>query len=142
MTITLANYWMGRDAEYPTAMTPDIEANARITVDLVNKLLDKLLLAGVHVHIDPKTGSQLDSGWRPPAVNAKTPGAAKKSNHMTGRAADINDPDGEVDDWLTTVAGQQALQELGLWMEHPSCTKGWAHVQTIPPRSGKRVFYP
>lgn len=140
--LTMRDYWMGRDAEFPTAMTPAIEANARLTVDLVNKLLDKLLFVGVHVHLHPVKGTQLSSGWRPPTVNAGTPGAAPNSKHMTGQAADIYDPDGEVDDWLTTAAGQQALIELGLWMEHPSATKGWAHVQTIPPRSGKRVFFP
>ena len=34
------------------------------------------------------------------------------------------------------------LKDLGLWLEHPAATKGWAHVQTKPPRSGRRVFYP
>lgn len=142
MTITLADYWMGRDAEYPTAMTPDIEANARLTVELVNRLLQRLLEARIHVHLHPRTKTQLSSGWRPPAINASTPNAAPNSRHMTGQAADIYDPDGEIDDWLMTDAGQQVLQQIGLWMEHPSTTKGWAHVQTKPPKSGRRVFYP
>jgi hypothetical protein len=140
--ITLSQYWMGRDREFPTAMTPDIEHNARITVELVNKLLERLLAAGVHVHISPITGSQLASGWRPATLNAKTVGAAPNSKHITAQAADIYDPEGEVDDWLTTKDGLDYLGIAGLWLEHPSATKGWAHVQTIPPRSGKRVFYP
>ena len=140
--LTLRDYWMGRDSQYPTAMTPQIETNARRMVDLVNKLLAKLLAAGIHVPISPGEGSQLSSGWRPAVVNSKTVGAAPNSKHMTGEAADIYDPEGEVDDWLMTDAGQQALIEVGLWMEHPSATKGWAHVQSMPPRSGKRVFYP
>jgi hypothetical protein len=59
---------------------------------------------------------------------------------MTGKACDLYDPDGVIDDWLYTFL--PANPKLGLFMEHPACTKGWAHVQTVPPRSGKVVFYP
>ncbi len=140
--ITLGDYWMGRDREYPTAMSPDLEHSAQITVDLTNQLLLKAGEAGVRVPVNPRTGSRLTSGWRPPTLNAKTPGAAINSKHMTGQASDVYDPDGDLDDWLMSDAGQQVLVQLGLWMEHPSATKGWAHLQTVPPRSGRRVFYP
>lgn len=140
--ITLGDYWMGRDREYPTAMSPDLEKRAQITVDLVNRLLLKAGDAGVRIPVNQRTGSRLTSGWRPPTVNAGTPGAAPNSKHITGQAADIFDPEGDLDEWLMTDMGQQTLVQIGLWMEHPSFTKGWAHVQTVPPRSGKRVFYP
>lgn len=140
--ITLNDYWMGRDSEYPTAMSPDLEKAARMTVELVNKLLERAVSAGVRIPLHPRTGSQLSSGWRPATLNAKTPGAAPNSKHITAQAADVYDPDGDLDEWLMTDAGQQALLQIGLWMEHPSATKGWAHLQTIPPRSGRRVFYP
>ena len=76
MQITLTDYWMSRDAEYPTAMTPDIERHAQLTVSLVNELLDRLLAAGIRLKANPRTGTIVSSGWRPPAVNAATPGAA------------------------------------------------------------------
>ena len=142
MNITLADYWMGRDELYPLAMTLDIRQRAQRMVALTNELLERLLANGIRLQINPKTGTIISSGWRPPAVNSATAGAATNSKHMTGDAIDLYDPDGDIDGWLMSDDGQQVMQHLGLWMEHPSATKGWAHVQSIPPRSGNRVFYP
>lgn len=80
------------------------------------------------------------SGYRPPAVNAKTKGAAKKSNHMICCAIDIEDADRKLGDWC--LANMPFLVISGLWIEHPDATKGWVHFQTKPPASGKRVFFP
>ena len=140
--ITVADYFMGRREKYPLALTPDIEREAYRTVDLANKLLAQAQTYGVTVDSHPVNKSPVSSGWRPPEVNAATPNAATKSKHMTGQAIDIYDPDGDLDTWLMTGDGQAALTALGLWHEHPSATKGWAHVQTVPPRSGNRTFYP
>jgi hypothetical protein len=123
---------MGRDEQYPLAMTPEIEANAERLLGLVNALLA--------IYGDNHT--KVNSGWRPPSVNAATPNAALHSKHMTGQAIDLADPDGELDDWLASDAGLDALNKIGLWVEHPAATKGWAHLQSMPPKSGRRVFYP
>lgn len=140
--ITLTDYLMGRREQYPLAYSPDIEREALRTIELVKPLLVAAQEAGVSLERSPRTGSLVSSGWRPPAVNASTPNAAVRSLHMTGRAVDIYDPDGDLDEWLLTDEGQAMLQRLGLWLEHPAATKGWSHLQTVPPRSGKRVFYP
>lgn len=138
--IELRDYWMGRDAQYPLALTPAIRANAVRTVDLANQLLGAALKAGLTLH-GKADGSLVNSGWRPPAVNAATAGASPTSLHMTGEAVDLHDPDGALDAWLLK-GGQPDLIRLGLWLEHPDATPGWAHVQTKPPRSGNRVFRP
>lgn len=140
--ITIVDYFMGRRELHPLALTPDIERNALRMVELANSLLAQALSYGVSVPVNPKTGSQVSSGWRPPAVNAATAGAAVNSKHMLGQALDLYDPEGDLDDWLMTGEGQAALAALGLWMEHPSATKGWCHIQSLPPGSGRRVFYP
>lgn len=140
--ITLADYFMGRRELYPGVCTPEIEREAAITAQKASDLLTQAKTYGVTLDVNPKTGTVVSSGWRPPAVNASTPNAAPNSKHMTGQAIDIYDPDGDLDDWLMSGEGQAALMGLGLWHEHPSATKGWAHVQTIPPRSGRRTFYP
>jgi hypothetical protein len=140
--ITIADYFMGRREKYPAALTTEIERNAARTVDLANKLLTEAQTYGVTVDQHPVNRSPVSSGWRPPEVNAATPNAAARSKHMTGQAIDIYDPDGDLDEWLMTGPGQAVLSALGLWMEHPSATKGWCHVQTVPPGSGRRVFYP
>jgi len=133
---------MGRDREFPMAMSTDLEKNASLMVELANKLV--LLAQGARIYLPthPRTGTIISSGWRPASVNAATPNAAPNSKHMTGQAIDLYDPDGDLDEWLLTADGQKTMADLGLWHEHPSATKGWAHVQSLPPRSGRRTFYP
>lgn len=140
--ISLHDYWMGRDREFPMAMSPDLERNATLMVELANKLLILAHSAGVSMEKSPRTGTVVSSGWRPASVNANTPNAAPNSKHMTGQAIDLYDPDGDLDEWLLTADGQKVMTDLGLWHENPAATKGWAHVQSLPPRSGRRTFNP
>jgi hypothetical protein len=137
--ITLADYWMGRDADYPLAMTPQIERNAVQLLELVNRLLVVANLDGVRAAVNAR-GTVVRSGWRPPAVNATTKGAATNSKHMMGQAIDLEDPDGAVCRWL--YANVPVLREIGIWCEHPSATPTWAHCQSMPPASGNRFFLP
>ena len=135
--ITLEQYWMGRDKAYAKDLTDDIRKNAALTVERANHLLMLFFTA------NPKAAPRaVNSGWRPAAVNAGIKNAATKSKHMTGQAVDLSDDDGKLDEWCMTPAGQKALADIGLWLEHPSATARWCHVQTVPPRSGNRVFHP
>jgi hypothetical protein len=139
--IQLADYFMGRDREFGHLLGHDLRHNAGVTVEVANKLLVLAKTAGVSLEASPRTGSIVSSGWRPPAVNSSVPGAAVRSKHLSCQAIDLYDPDGDLDEWCLAVA-ETALRDLGLWLEHPAATKGWCHVQTVPPRSGRRVFYP
>ena len=151
--ITETDYYQSHDdkptrdlrTEYSTSMTPEIEANARRTITATNALLADL---GVSV-------PGLNSGWRPPAYNAKVPNAKKFSLHMSACAIDVTDHEGLIDemllhDWQQCfAAGTPLLSYLGkynLWLEHPSQTKGWCHLQIKAQASykitGNRVFYP
>lgn len=138
--ITLEQYFMGRDATYAADLTPNIVRNATDLLERVNRLIERMGNA-VTWENHPVNRSLVSSGWRPPAVNAATAGAAMHSHHMTGCAVDLYDPHGELDDWLLemlpVIGG-----EFGLYLEHPASTKGWAHLQNVAPRSGRRVFYP
>jgi len=134
--ISLADYWMGRDKTHAAELTPEIRQNAIETVRRVNDLMKAAKLT-----------CTVSSGWRPPAVNAGVAGAAKRSKHMLAQACDLQDSDGALDAWC--LANLSELVRIGLWLEHPSATKtqgrfghGWCHVQTVPPKSGNRVFYP
>lgn len=138
--ISLTDYWMGRDATHPLDMSPQIERNALLLLELVNKLLVIANTEGVRGKLHPKTGTVLSSGWRPPAVNAATPRAAKASLHMTGQAIDLYDPDEEIDAWL--FRRTQVLIDIGLWVEHKDYTPRWAHLQSLPPPSRNRYFIP
>lgn len=127
--LKLADYYMGRDRQYRGELTRELRANARETVKRVNRLLRR---AGFV--------RKVSSGWRPAAVNAAVPGAAKGSKHLSCLAIDLEDRDGRLDAWC--LAHLEVLEELQLWLEHPDATPGWCHLQTLPPRSGNRVFYP
>lgn len=127
--ITRDDYFAGRDIKYPQDWTVEVETQAQETVRRANSLLTAFG--------EERT---VNSGWRPPAINASTPGAALFSRHMTGQAIDIADPEGDLDEWC--LKHQDVLAHIGLWQEHPASTKGWCHVQIVPPKSGNRVFYP
>lgn len=131
--ITKDDYFMGRDKDAPP--TEQMRKWADETIYRVNLLLSRYYQANPDAE---KT--KVNSGYRPPSVNVATPGAAPRSKHLTCQAVDLADPDGELDDWC--MDNQKVLEQVGLWMEHPSATKGWCHLQIAPPRSGKTVFYP
>lgn len=139
--LKVSDYWMGRDVTHGLELSTQVRANAATTVDLVNRLLVLAKTSGVGLEQNPKTGTVLSSGWRPPSINSATPGAAPRSKHITGLAADVYDPDGDLDEWCMANA-DTVLKDLGLWLEHPAATKGWCHVQAVPPGSRRRVFFP
>lgn len=139
-TITEAMYYRGRDITHASELTPELRANALSLLCRVNALLAIIAAYGVLVEYSPLTGSPLTSGWRPKKINEQTPGAAARSKHMECLAVDLYDPEGVLDDWC--MDNLDALMNLGLYLEHPSATKDWCHLQSVAPRSGKRVFYP
>jgi hypothetical protein len=110
-----------------------MDTNAAVLLNRVNRLILKMPPGIVDDWV-------VSSGYRPPQINASTPGAAKHSLHMVCKAIDLEDAHGTVDDWC--MHHLILLDQEGLWLEHPSATKGWCHLQSQPPRSGKRVFYP
>lgn len=130
--VSLKDYWMGRNETNKDDLTPEIVANAK---DLLQKV--NALLADIGV-----TRAKVNSGWRPPADNQKA-GGAKKSNHMTGNAIDLDDDDKRT---LSDKITDELLERHELWTEHPDATHGpkgtWCHLQRTPPGSGKRRFYP
>lgn len=118
------------------------EENARRLMDRVNKMLDDAEDDGIIVPNDPDTGTQIsgarggsgDGGYR---LQTSATGAPN-SKHKLGQAVDVYDPDDALDNWLT----DQKLMFYGLYREHPSATPRWCHIQSVPPRSGRRTFMP
>jgi hypothetical protein len=134
--IDLKAFFNGRDKAFRDELTEEIRRNAAETVAKANELLKR---AGFE-HV-----CSVNSGWRPHRVNAATVNASATSHHVTGRAIDLPDPDRSLAAWC--VANLDVLAEIGLWLEDPRWTfdasgDHWVHVQTVPPRSGHRVFVP
>lgn len=110
--------------------TLEVMDNAQKLLDKVNAFLAELGVKDVKV----------SSGFRPSAVNSATPGAAKKSNHMLGLAVDLLDTDGKLDKLF--MDNLKIMEKYELYLESPESTSGWAHLQSVSPKSGNRVFKP
>lgn len=121
MNISLEEFYRGRDRQFKDELTEDIVANAKDLLTRVNGLLTDLKWGKVSV----------SSGWRPKGINSSV-GGANKSHHISGKAIDLRDPDGKLD--AAIVANYQLLDKHGLWLESPTRTPGWVHLDT-----GKRM---
>jgi hypothetical protein len=133
--INLEDY-ISASGKYPERLnseelTKAIKDNAVVLLNKVNQLLQELGITNVKV----------SSGFRPSAVNAKVKGAAKKSLHMSGRAVDIYDPEHTL--IRKILANPDILKKYDLWMEDPSCTPTWCHLDnSTRTERPLRVFKP
>ena len=152
--ITIDEYFSGGSVEkfgaklsHPDA-TEERQTNARVLLYCANELLAYAKEHGVYGEwVDDDTGSQIsgvqggagDGGFR----LQKSATGTGKSKHKEGAALDVFDPQDKLDNWLT----DETLFRFKLFREHPDATKGWCHLQTIPPGwwkedSEKRTFIP
>jgi len=136
--ITLEQY-VGPHADSPD-WTPARQANAEVLLEACAALEDEMVTDGVVFPDNPATGSgvsgQTFGGFRPQSC----PQGAPNSSHKDGMAVDRFDPHGEIDLWC--MSHQDRLAVHGIYIEHPSATKGWSHWTTRRPGSGNRAFYP
>jgi len=68
----------------------------------------------------------LTNAFRCPIHNAAV-GGAKASKHMFGFAADVADGKGDFAKWIAS-----RLDHFDVWIEEPTQTIGWCHVQCVP----------
>jgi hypothetical protein len=105
----------------------------------VNHLLSQLNWS---YPVDPDTGCSIsgakggrgDGGFR--LATATT--GAPMSCHKKGHAVDVYDPENTLDALLS----DELLEDYQLYREIPDATLGWVHLQDLPPKSGRRSFYP
>lgn len=120
--ISRAEILMSRDEEYP--LSQELEEN-----------LNKLLSAVSKLRALYNKPMVVSSGYRPGHYNTAA-GGAKNSSHCVCMAVDFKDADGAIKNWITV----KILEDCGLYMELPSRTPTWCHVQVRPTKS--RVFIP
>jgi hypothetical protein len=123
--------------------TAQRRANAVQLLSRVNTLLARAFDEGAYEwEVDPDTGTNIsgsrggsgDGGFR---LSTATTGRLG-SSHKEGQGVDIYDPDDHLDEWIT----DEILEQSGLYREHPDHTRGWVHLQTRAPGSGRRTFLP
>lgn len=127
--ITIDDYFMGRREKYPRDVTPELLARAELTVLRANQLLTEF-----------GNNRKVNSGWRPKSLQMEINPRAPNSKHITGDAIDIEDANGDLKHWC--MDNGILLAAMGLYMEDPSSTPTWLHIQTVAPKSGKIVFKP
>lgn len=147
--ITTDDYFTGpdgvrRDVVYSSELTPEILGNAQVTVDRWN-----LLLTHFYDENPIAKRRRVNSGWRPKAINAATPGAAPNSTHLLGEALDGSDADRMLARWILAnewqalkFGTQSYAAQIGLWFEDFRTTPTWVHGAIVPPHSGSRIFIP
>lgn len=125
--IGLKAYLMGRDTLYPP--TPDMLADANMLLLKVEGLFYDL---GINLDDD-----DLSSGYRPGHYNTAA-GGSPNSSHLKCMALDIKDVGHKLIKKI--LAAPHLLEKWDLYMEHPSKTPTWLHLQTRPTK--KRIFLP
>lgn len=124
--ITLKEFLMGRDTEYP--LTLELAINAASLLASVNYLRGRY-----------GKSMKVSSGYRPGRYNRKAKGS-RRSSHLTCEAIDLHDPNGDIKKWC--LAHLDELVKAGLYLEDPDHTPGWVHLTTRAPASGNRIFLP
>jgi uncharacterized protein YcbK (DUF882 family) len=127
--ITVEQYLMGRDKEFPLDML-----QLRNMADLLSRV--NWLFGTLEIH------AKVSSGYRPSHINKKI-GGAKMSTHTVCAGIDLHDHDGMLAARL--LDHLDLLEAAGIWMENPDYTKtgsgsGWVHLDTKQRKN--RVFIP
>lgn len=139
LLISTEDYFKGYSGH--PGVTAAHRANAERLLSRVDTLLRRCVtFCNATLDVNPKTGTlvsgSFNGGWRP----KDCPEGAERSSHKEARGVDVYDPDGDIDNAI--MANKNWLTELGLAIEHPAATRGWAHITDRVPPSGNRVFYP
>jgi len=136
--ITIEEYF-GQFATHPDA-TAERKGNAAALLEQVNALREEAEADGVVFKTNPHTGNFISGnghgGFRP----ENCPVGADHSTHKDGNAVDNYDPERTFAKWCRTH--ERSLAARGLYMEREEWTPVWAHLQRVPPRSGKIAFIP
>lgn len=120
--ISPTEYLMGRDKDYPLDML-----QARNMAELLARVNWLLATLG--------RNDELSSGYRPGHYN-KTIGGAKMSTHTLCAGVDLKGQSLG----LYLKANPGLLDLCGLWLEEPSATPTWTHLD-IKSRKN-RIFHP
>jgi hypothetical protein len=136
--VTIEQYFGPYHANYATE-TPEKIANARVLLKRVNSALDMYSVSGGVMSFNPHNRTSFISGhgnggFRPADCKVGAP----RSKHKSASAIDLFDPDGRIKEFFT----EAMLTQFDLYMELPRATPTWAHLQTLPPASKRRIFLP
>lgn len=115
-----------RADEYPPTM--QMLMNSDVLLKRINELQELM-----------QVQFTVSSGYRPGHYNTSA-GGAEHSPHLTCEAIDLHDRDGIIKHKLQS--NTPYLAQLGLYMEWPTSTPSWCHLQTRRPGSGSLIFHP
>lgn len=125
--VNVEQYLMGRTTM--DKLSPEQVGNLNTLIPKINELLERY-----------NKPVPMNSGYRSPEDQMRINPKAPKSKHIECAAIDLGDKDHSFRYWC--LMHLDILIELGLYMEDPSHTPTWVHLQCIAPRSGKIIFLP
>lgn len=132
LTMLTLNDYLSSSGKYldrAAYASDEVKKNAEQLLASLNAFLNELNISNV----------KISSGFRTLEAN-QSAGGAKKSLHMEGKAIDLEDKDGKLDELFQN--NLELLEKYGLYLEDPDYTKLWSHIQNNAPRSGRRIFIP
>ena len=111
-----------------------LEQNAEDLKNKLNQLYKQL-------PVNLKSSFHITSAYRPGVYNERV-GGAENSLHTTCEAVDLANINNVLGTWV--LENLDVMDHIGLWVEHPEATMKTRHLhlQTRPPGSGRRVFWP
>jgi uncharacterized protein YcbK (DUF882 family) len=124
--ITYQEILMGRDKDHPLS---------REQIYNLFDLLPRLNFLRFH-YGHPLTVS---SGYRPLHINRQE-GGAIRSAHLICQAVDFADQDGKFARWC--LDNMDKVRGVGLYLEDPSYSIGWVHLQSRPTHNNPFIPYP
>lgn len=134
---TLADYYRGRDVLYSKELTPALKSNANYIVARTNELMIFMEEDGIDT-----SDININSGWRPKAINSTTPGADPNSPHTDCTGVDLSDVEKVLKKWVQDNPNK--VKEAGfVATEEFSLSPTWLHLQTRPPlawQQGKFIW--
>lgn len=118
----------------------DLNPKRYVTTEIQTQNLENL--AKLLTLLEEQYGLEfmINSGLRTKKDQERINPRVRHSAHLSGEAADINDPDGAIWSWL--MDNMDLLIRYGLYLEARSYTSRWVHIQTRVPQSGNRIFIP
>ena len=126
-----------------TDQSPEIRTNLVALLDKLNQIRVKWAKP-MTVTSGLRTPDDQIRVYQEKAAKAGVPFDQSKvpmaSRHIHGDAADISDPNRELQTWC--LENEAFLTQVGVWMEDFSATPNWVHFQGSSPKSGKRWFMP
>ena len=143
--LTLGDYL--NDRTTPDKLTKEALDNALSLIIALNTLLEafgqyRRFTSGVRtVESHKATYASINAKRKKEGKSLLTIPMGSKHLEQYCQAADLEDADGKLKEWLATDEAKAVYEKLGLYFEDFSATPTWTHCQQCPPKNAPHSGY-